>query len=188
MKKFLLTIIFLINLSILPLAFASSLDNSTQNQDLQTRIFLDNNYKPANSPGITFTPDAQKALKDGTGNEAIFSNFILQMLAGALISVAAPVAVIIIAIAGFMAVSARGNQAQLDKAKQTLTHAIIGLLIIIFSWVIVKAVISAVLSTNSSQPGTTQGGAAAPATPANGGVAGGGSAAAPCVPSAGKTC
>jgi len=154
MKKILLIILTFINLAQMPIVLAAPI----QHQNLLAIVTLDPNMKPANSPGVVF---GEKELQK-TGAEGAFGNYILQMLAGGLITLAAPVAIIIIAIAGLIAVISHGNQGLMDKAKKALTYSIIGLVIIIFSWVIIRGVISLVISTNQNQPGDTN---TAPATP-----------------------
>lgn len=142
---------------------------SFNSQDLQTRIILDDSLKPDNSPGVNFA-NKQDLIDNKKNSETQFGNYLLQTLAGGLITVAAPIAIIIIAVSGLMMVTAQGNQGKLDKAKQTLTQAIIGLVIIIFSWVIVKAALNAVISVNSNQQGTAAStSAATPGSSSSGG-------------------
>ena len=143
-------LISLIGLFIAIPCFAAPLYNS----DLQARITLDNSLKPDNSPGVIIDPAALTK----PGGEAAAGNYLLQLLAGALISIAAPVAIVIIAISGLFAVVSHGDQGMMDKAKKALTWAIIGLITIIFSWVIIRTVVSLILTANSNQntQGTTQ--------------------------------
>lgn len=122
-------------------------------QDLMTRVVLDNSLKPANSPGVVFT--SEEELKKSTSSpDAKFGNYLLQMLAGGLITIAAPVAIIIIAISGLIYVTSHGNENMINKAKGALMYSIVGLVIIIFSWIIVRTVISVAINTNPG--GTTQ--------------------------------
>lgn len=151
MKKILLTILTLINLAQMPIAFAAPI----QHQNLLAIVTLDPAMKPDNSPGVIFGEGELKK----AGAEGAFGNYVLQMLAGGLITLAAPVAIIIIAIAGLIAVISHGNQGLMDKAKKALTYAVIGLVIIIFSWVIIRGVISLVISTNLNQPTSSTSGA-----------------------------
>jgi hypothetical protein len=117
------------------------------NSDLQARITLDSSLKPDNSPGVIIDP----ATFSKPGGEAAAGNYLLQLLAGALISIAAPVAIVIIAISGLFAVVSHGDQGMMDKAKKALTWAVIGLIVIIFSWVVIRTVVSLVLTANSNQ-------------------------------------
>lgn len=137
--------------------------------DLMARIVLDPNLKPENSPGVVVNPETlEKA-----GAETAFANYMLQVLAGGLITVAAPVAIIIIAIAGLIAVVSHGDQKLIDRAKKTLTWAVIGLIVIIFAWVIVRTTIEVVLSVNNAPGGQTTGQQTPP--PADSGPKAGGS-------------
>ena len=160
-----LNIIYLA-ISFVPLAHADAFSND----DLMTRIVLDPTLKPDNSPGVVVDP---KTL-DSAGAETAFANYMLQVLAGGLITVAAPVAIIIIAISGLFAVVSHGDQKLIDRAKSTLTWAIIGLVIIIFSWVIVRTTIEVVLTVNNSPSSQTSGQATPPAQPPAGPTGGAG--------------
>jgi hypothetical protein len=132
MKKFLLSILLLLNLSLPAIALASDIQNYQVAQ-----LSLDTNFKPANSPNVVI---------EG-GNEADYGNYFLQLIAGSLIYLAAPVAIIIIAVAGLMAVISSGDSGMVEKAKGTLKWAVVGLVIIIFSWIIISAVISLVFDS-----------------------------------------
>lgn len=141
------SLLTLIGISGNSLCLASPLYNS----DLQARIVLDPALKPDNSPGAIIS---QETLK-GAGSEAYFGNYMLQLLAGALITVAAPIAIIIIAIGGLFAVISHGDPGLMGKAKKTVEWAVIGLIIIIFSWVIIRTTLSIIITTNSNnKPGT----------------------------------
>ncbi len=69
----------------------------------------------------------------------------IQILAGALLMIAGGVAVIVIAVAGVMYVTAGGRQQQMEFAKNTLMYAIIGMLVMIFSYYIVQFVIKLII-------------------------------------------
>lgn len=170
MSKIFLKIINLILVSLISTliavpCFAAPLYNS----DLQARITLDTNLKPDNSPGVIIDP----ASLTKSGGEAAYANYILQMLAGALISIAAPVAIIIIAVAGLIAVVSHGDQGLIDKAKKTLVWAVIGLIVIIFSWVIIRTVVSLVLTANVAPTTTTNSSTAPNSSAGTGGAQGG---------------
>lgn len=111
------------------------------------KLNLDDKYRPSYAPSVIIDK----------GNEADYGNYFLQLIAGGLLYLAAPIAVITIAIGGLLYVVARGDQTQLDKAKKTVTWAIIGLIIIIFSFTIVKSVIQIIYNTNNiNQPVQTE--------------------------------
>ena len=60
-----------------------------------------------------------------------------------LLPVVGIIAVLFIIIGGFQLITARGNEEQAEAGKKTLTNAIIGLSIVILSYVIVVVVINA---------------------------------------------
>lgn len=135
-KKILLTILAIISLlAATSLAFA--------------RIQLDSNFRSDYSPAPT-------SLNVSAGNGSEFLVWLLQTIAGAILTIAAPVAVIIIAISGFMYTTSHGETAMMDKAKKNLQRAIIGLLIVIFSWVIIKTAITLVIETNPATTDTSK--------------------------------
>ena len=55
------------------------------------------------------------------------------------------VSVLFLIIGGFRYVTASGNEEQSEAAKKTLTHAIIGLVIVILSFVIVRVISNALI-------------------------------------------
>lgn len=77
----------------------------------------------------------------GGQNNIATANAIMQILAGGLIYVAAPFAVLLIAIGGLRYTISRGDQTAMDEAKKNITWAIIGLIVIALSWAIVVNII-----------------------------------------------
>lgn len=150
----------------------TALAQGLNSEDLQARIVLDPSLKPDNSPGVVVNPETLKS----AGAETAFANYMLQVLAGGLITVAAPVAVIIIAISGLFAVVSHGDQKLIDRAQKTLTWAVIGLIVIIFAWVIVRTTIEVVLSVNNAPGSTTGQQSSTPAAPGSAASAPGGTA------------
>lgn len=67
--------------------------------------------------------------------------YILQVIAGALLYFAAPLAVIAIAMIGFTMAMNSGNTEKIEAGKKSLTWAIAGLATIIFSYALVKFII-----------------------------------------------
>ena len=158
------TLTILLGLTLLPclnIQPTTALAQGLNSEDLQARIVLDPNLKPENSPGVVVNPETLKS----AGAETAFANYMLQVLAGGLITVAAPVAVIIIAISGLFAVVSHGDQKLIVRAKKTLTWAVIGLIVIIFAWVIVRTTIEVVLSVNNAPGSTTGQQSSTPAAP-----------------------
>jgi hypothetical protein len=60
-----------------------------------------------------------------------------------LLAVVGLVAVLYVIIGGFRYVTAHGNEEQAEAAKLTITHAIIGIVIVILSFVIVRVIANA---------------------------------------------
>jgi hypothetical protein len=84
------------------------------------------------------------------GTEADYGNYFLQLIAGGLLYLAGPVAILFIAVSGFRYVTSHGDQTALEEAKKTLTWAIIGLVVVILSYAIVRVVIGIILQTNAA--------------------------------------
>ncbi len=99
------------------------------------------------------------------GTSADYGNYFLQLIAGGLLYLAGPVAIIVIAVAGLRYVTSHGNQEAIDGAKKTLQWAIIGLIIIILSYAAVRVVITTVLQTDQTSPGQSVTKPTPPATP-----------------------
>jgi len=79
-----------------------------------------------------------------TGFEAEPINAFFQVIGGALLMLSGGIAVIVITIGGILYITSRGNQQQLEKAKSTLLYGVMGMLIIIFSYFIVRFVLTVV--------------------------------------------
>jgi|GEM_PF-2242379 len=97
-------------------------------------------------------PDYAPVVVVTGGTTADYGNYFLQLIAGGLLYLAAPVTVLTIAIAGLRYVTSHGNQEAIDKAKKTLEFAVIGLLVIMTSYTIIRVTINTILLTNSSTP------------------------------------
>lgn len=95
-------------------------------------------YKPENVPfDLDFTESAGGG---AAGTSAIIT--ILQIIAGALLYVAAPIAVIIIAMTAFNFVMYSGSSEKVESSKKQLTWAVLGLLTIMLSYSLIKFLIS----------------------------------------------
>ncbi len=113
----------------------------TPGQDLQAVVSLPTDLHPDYAPEINVN-----AKNEDQPIEAVYANAVLQFIAGGLLYLAGPVAILVIAIAGLRYVTAHGNQNLMDGAKKTLTYAVVGLIVIIFSFAIIRAIISAITS------------------------------------------
>ena len=119
---------------------------------------IDPNLKPINAPGVPATgPGTEKECTNNGGiwdknaqlcslNEEEPINAFLQILGGAILMVSGGLAVIVIAVGGVMYITSRGNQQQLEFAKNTLVYGVIGMLVIIFSYFIIKWVLQIIIS------------------------------------------
>lgn len=107
------------------------------------QVQMDPNLKPEYAPGYT-----------ATGSRAAPVTSVLQTLAGSLIYVAGPLAVLMIAVGGFMYVTSHGDSTQMENAKKTIMFAIIGLVVIILSWAIVTNIATIFLSTGKVGTGS----------------------------------
>ena len=128
MKKLILTISFL------TLTILSGL------QTLQTveAYQIDPSYRPQNAPFSLEEEITQQGAQSAT-------IIILQIIAGALLYFAAPIAVIVIAMGGFNIVIYGAEQEKLEQGKKQLTWAIIGLFCVILSYSIVRIILTFVL-------------------------------------------
>src|SRR3990167_4595331 len=83
----------------------------------------------------------------GTGlpNDTSVSGFILKIINIAL-AVAGLIAVLYLIIGGFRYITSAGNEETAEQAKKIITNAIIGIVIIILSFVIVRVISNALLT------------------------------------------
>ena len=117
---------------------------------------IDDSYRPINQPNF-FQQEAAQGAAEGETAEMV-AIVMLQILAGALLFFAVPVAVIMIAISGFTLVTGGADTDSIETSKKHLTWSIIGLLIIILSWSIVRTIINVSLESAdlADQTPTTQ--------------------------------
>lgn len=120
---------------------------------------IDPSLKPTNSPDVPATGDIPKSESEctkqgGTWNKEakLCSGFedepinaFLQILGGAILMLSGGIAVIVISVGGIMYVTSRGNQQQLEFAKNTLVYGVIGMLVIIFSYFIIRWVLQIIV-------------------------------------------
>ena len=107
-------------------------------------------------PGKTKELPFEKELKDaetvlnkykmGDVAAAAGINLIIRKVADGILYIAAPVVIIFIAYAGMSYIMAMGKQEGLDAAKKSLTWGILGLLLIIMSYGIVRLLIAMLTS------------------------------------------
>ena len=141
MKKTITKIIFSVLLTLMFVSVA------------EAAIGIPEEYGPDNTPlDISF----EEQVSTNTGS-AEFTISILRIIAGALLYFAGPVAVIFIIINAIKMAGGGADSEQLEQAKKGLTWTLIGLLMIILSWSIVRTVIEITidLADNTSSSSTT---------------------------------
>lgn len=99
------------------------------------------------------TPDAAAPGAGGSStglpNESSATAIIVRVIQ-ILLAVAGLVAVVFLIIGGFRYITAGGNEESAEAAKTTITNAIIGIVIIILSFVIVRVISNALTKTGST--------------------------------------
>lgn len=154
MKKFQLKNKLILTLSILCIMVTHGqiVQNALAQKDpspLQEKlayVSLDPELHPAYAPIVSIEDKAMagsKTPQDKLRAATLYGILFMQILAGGLIYLAGPVAVLVIAIAGLRYVVSHGEQGEMDAAKKTLTYAIVGLIVIILSYAIIKAILVA---------------------------------------------
>lgn len=105
--------------------------------------------------GIPVKPELAPLTDIATGSSEASLNVVLQIIAGGLIYIAAPIAILMIAFYGLRLSGSFAGQEDIDGAKKGVQWAIAGLVIIMLSVVIVRFVLTTVISTD--QPNAVQG-------------------------------
>lgn len=75
---------------------------------------------------------------------------LIKLVINWMLALAGLIAVLFLIIGGFWYITSAGNEEQAEKGKGTVINAIIGIIIIVLSWVIVNVVSNLVASQNSS--------------------------------------
>jgi len=119
---------------------------------VMAQVTMQPDLRPQYAPEIHMGDNPKTGVK---ATAADYGNFFLQLIAGGLLYLAGPTAILIIAISGLRYVTSHGDQNQLEGAKKTLTWAIIGLIVIIFAFAIVRVIISASLEIVTPPAATT---------------------------------
>lgn len=109
---------------------------------VQAAIGIPNELQPQNTPlkGLnqTITQQVTQSGQDGAVKGA---NIVLQYMANLLLFFAAPLAVLFIARAGADYAFAFGEDSKIESAKRELTWSLVGLVLVMFSYVIVRVII-----------------------------------------------
>lgn len=86
-------------------------------------------------------------LSGGLGSETTLTGFILRVINIAL-ALAGLIAVLFLIIGGFRFITAGGNEGAAESAKKIITNAVIGIIVIILSFVVVRVVSNTLTTTN----------------------------------------
>lgn len=111
--------------------------------ELVQAAVIDPTLRPQNEPFDIGTTLKEQGAATGT-------ILVLQILAGGLLYFAAPLAVIFIVLAGLQMVVYGAESDKLEQAKKNLTWSVVGLLVIILSYSIVRIVIEFILKAGST--------------------------------------
>jgi hypothetical protein len=94
------------------------------------------------------TPDpGGTGLEGGIGSETTLTGFILRVINIAL-ALAGLIAVLFLVIGGFRYITAGGNEDHTESAKKIIMNAVIGIIVIILSFVVVRVVSNTLTTTN----------------------------------------
>lgn len=77
---------------------------------------------------------------------------LVQNLINFLVVVSIPIVVVLFAYAGFLYLTAAGNQSQISKGKSMMAAAAIGFIIVLSAWLIVKLIVGALLNDEFCNP------------------------------------
>lgn len=101
---------------------------------------IDPSFRPANIPfNLDYSQDA-----------SFNAITVLNIIAGALLYIASPAAILVIVYSGFQMIIAQGETEKIGEAKKTLTWSIIALLVMIFSYTIIRIVIDITLKAGEA--------------------------------------
>jgi hypothetical protein len=92
------------------------------------------------------TPPTNPGLPGAAG--ATIGGTIVDIIQLILLPIVGIIAVLFIIIGGFQYITSAGNDDMAKKGKQTLTYAIIGLVIVILSYVIITVIINTLVNAN----------------------------------------
>ena len=75
---------------------------------------------------------------------------LIKVVLQAILVIGVPIAVVFLVIVGFKFIIARGNPAELDKAKADFLHTVIGIAIFIGAWAIAKLIAATLAALGAS--------------------------------------
>ncbi|MCK9186578.1 hypothetical protein M0P48_04020 [Candidatus Gracilibacteria bacterium] len=137
--------------SIISLSIALSLAVSAVLPHTSFAYTIPEDLRPINEPFV-IEKELDPTKENASPNASATTGTIvfLQILAGGLLYFAAPVGIIIIAMTGFNMVFQGAESEKIEQSKRSLTWAIMGLLLIILSYSLVRIVINMALQAASS--------------------------------------
>lgn len=97
-------------------------------------------YRPANQP-FALTGEPLETGQDAAGRTIL----ILQIIAGGLLYFAAPIAVIMVAVGAITMIIGGDDPDKLGNAKKTLIYAVVGLILIMLSYSIIRIILTLIL-------------------------------------------
>ncbi|GEM_PF-2636396 len=104
-------------------------------------------------------PDAKKQnggnLAEGLPDFCTANNLLQKVIYSAVI-IAGSIAVLFIIVGGFWYLTSAGNEEQAEKGRKTAVNAILGLVLIVMSFAIIKIIVSLLTSGSSTAVNTTQ--------------------------------
>ena len=96
----------------------------------------------------TFSCDPSSGLNCSAGGSI---NSLIRTVINWMLGIAFGVAVLFLIIGGFWYITSAGNEETAEKGKGTVINAIIGIVVIILSWVIINVISNLVSNPNSNQ-------------------------------------
>lgn len=127
------------------IANAYQIDPSLRPSNLPFNIDYDTSYQE----GCSNLPEGEELPENCLEPSQANSVLILEIIAGALLIFAAPITIVIIAVSGLRMVVGGASPDQIEAAKKGLIYAIVGLIVIMLSYTIVKITIK--LAVESAQ-------------------------------------
>jgi Type IV secretion system pilin len=155
-KLLTLMLVIIIGMAIIPMTNAQEATKPEDTTSSSLRM-IDSGLKPINVPAVPAVGPGDKAACEKTGgtwdkNAKLCSGFedqpitaFLQILGGAILMLSGGIAVIVISVGGVMYITSRGNQQQLEFAKNTLVYGVLGMVVIIFSYFIIRWVLQIIV-------------------------------------------
>ena len=156
MKKFIVYILIAITISITLIGTTAYADTSQKNTITKSFLIAGNDFiEPLiPKPGLLPGPDPDRQKEEG-GARSILIDTILPFFAIGLVSFVGGMSLIFLIIAGVRFSVSYGNDEDIQKAKDQATYALIGLVLALLSYTIVKIVTNIKFTKESDIKTTT---------------------------------